>query len=244
MNTAKMYRQMYRQMRRIRGLEEALLALKNSGEVPGSFHPCIGQEAIPVGAASALCADDYITATYRGHGWAVAAGVSLTDILAESMGRNSAINGGRGASPYFSSAAVNFIGENSIVAAGLPMACGAALSAKNNGHGQVSIVSIGDGATNQGAAHEALNMAAVLDLPLVVVIENNVYSEMTLLAEMVRVAQLADRGPAYGIPATTVDGNAPAVVASAIALAVARARGGGGPSIVEAMTQRLVGHHS
>lgn len=234
----------YWQMRRIRRLEETLLALKNAGEVPGSIHLCNGQEAIPVGAAVPLRPDDYITATYRGHGWAVVAGVSPADIFAEVMGRRSGLNGGRAASPYFSSAAVNFLGENSIVGAGLPIACGAALSAKRDRKSQVSIVSIGDGATNQGGAHEALNMAAVLQLPLVIVVENNVYSEMSLIADMAKVGQLAERGAAYGIPASTIDGNDAAVVAAAVSGAVARARGGGGPTIVEATTNRYVGHHS
>jgi TPP-dependent pyruvate/acetoin dehydrogenase alpha subunit len=234
----------YRQMRRIRGLEETLLSLKNAGEILGSVHPCNGQEAVPVGAATALRSDDYITATYRGHGWAVVAGIPLTDIFAEVLGRASNLNGGRGASPYFSGASVNFIGENSIVAAGLPIACGAALSAARGGRSQISLVSIGDGATNQGAAHEALNVAAVMTLPLVVVVENNVYSEMSPIADMTRVVQLAERGAAYGIPATTIDGNDPIAVAEAIAEAVARARSGGGPTMVEAMVQRYVGHHS
>lgn len=234
----------YRQMRRIRRLEETLFSLKNAGEIAGSIHLCNGQEAIPVGAASVLEPDDYITATYRGHGWAVARGIELADILAEVMGRRSPLNGGRGASPYFSAAGSNFIGENSIVAAGLPLACGAALTARRHGRSQLSIVSIGDGATNQGAAHEALNMAAVLMLPLVVVIENNVYSEMSPIADMAKVHQLSQRGAAYGIPATTIDGNDPHVVASSIGDAADRARSGGGPTIVEAMTQRYVGHHS
>ncbi|HZV25936.1 MAG TPA: thiamine pyrophosphate-dependent dehydrogenase E1 component subunit alpha [Acidothermaceae bacterium] len=234
----------YRQMRRIRRLEETLVDLKNAGEILGSVHPCNGQEAVPVGAATALRSDDYITATYRGHGWAVVAGIALVDIFAEVLGRASNLNGGRGASPYFSSPGVNFIGENSIVGAGLPIACGAALSAMRDGRAQVSLVSIGDGATNQGAVHEALNLAAVMTLPLVVVVENNVYSEMSPIAEMTRVVQLAERGAAYGIPATIVDGNDAAEVAAAVDAAVARARGGGGPTMVEAMTQRYVGHHS
>lgn len=234
----------YRQMRRIRRLEETMQTLKEAGEVPGSIHLCIGQEAVPVGAATTLRADDYVTATYRGHGWALVAGAQPTDVLAEVMGRRSALNGGRGASPYLSAASVNFIGENSIVGAGVPIACGAALSAQRAGREQVSVVSIGDGATNQGAVHEALNLAAVLTLPLVVVVENNVYSEMSPIRDMVRVAQLAERGAAYGVPATTVDGNDVAAVADACLVAIERARGGGGPTIVEAMTQRLAGHYS
>ena len=234
----------YRQMRRIRCLEEQLSVLKAAGEIPGSVHLCNGQEAIPVGTATALRSDDYITATYRGHGWALAAGIAPSEIFAEALGRHSSLNGGRGASPYFSAAAAHFIGENSIVAAGVPIACGAALSAKLSRTGQVSVVSLGDGATNQGAAHEAFNMAAMLALPLIVIIENNLYSEMTPISELVRVGQLAERGAAYGIPSCTIDGNDPARVAAEVAQAVDRGREGGGPSIVEAMTQRIVGHHT
>jgi len=234
----------YRQMLRIRLLEENMMSLKSAGEVPGSIHLCIGQEAIPVGAARSLRAEDYITATYRGHGWAVVAGAAPAEILAEVMGRTSSLNGGRGSSPYLSDADHNFIGENSIVGAGVPLACGAALTAKRRGDGAVSIVSIGDGATNQGAVHESWNMAAALQLPLVTVVENNVYSEMSPIDEMVRIDRLARRGDAYGIPGATVDGNDVDAVAAVVGEAVARARAGGGPTIVEALTQRLVGHYS
>lgn len=234
----------YRQMLRIRLLEENMMRLKGAGEVPGSIHLCIGQEAIPVGTARSLRTDDYVTATYRGHGWAIVAGAAPAEILAEVMGRVSSLNGGRGASPYLSDAEHNFIGENSIVGAGVPIACGAALTAKREKKGRVSVVSIGDGATNQGAVHESLNMAAVLQLPVVFIVENNVYSEMSPISEMVRIDRLARRGDGYGIPAVTVDGNDVSAVASGVGDAVARARMGGGPTFVEATTQRLVGHYS
>ena len=234
----------YRQMRRIRSVEEALSALKAAGDIAGSVHLCNGQEAIPVGTAMALRPDDYITATYRGHGWALVAGVTPTALFAEVLGRQSGLSGGRGASPYFSAASVNFVGENSIVGAGVPIACGAALSAKLDAAGRVSVVALGDGATNQGAVHEGLNMAAILGLPLIVIVENNLYSEMTPISELVRVGQLAERGAAYGIASTTVDGNDPEAVAAAATVAADRARSGGGPSLIEAMTQRIVGHHT
>ncbi|MGC4806790.1 thiamine pyrophosphate-dependent dehydrogenase E1 component subunit alpha [Micromonospora sp. DT233] len=234
----------YRAMARIRRFEERLAALKDAGEIPGSIHLCNGQEAIPVGASRALRDGDHVTATYRGHGWAIARGVDLAALYAEMMGRDSALCGGRAASPYLSDPARWFVGENSIVGAGVPIACGAALSAQRTGSGAVSVVSIGDGAMNQGNVHEALNMAAVLDLPLVLVVENNVYSEMSRISDMVRVRQLAERAPAYGVPGHTVDGNDPDAVYEAVAEAVDRAREGSGPSIVEAMTERLVGHYS
>src|SRR5690606_36145853 len=143
----------------------------------------------------------------------------------------SGLNGGRAGSPYLSDAAHGFLGENSIVGAGVPIAAGAALTAKIGGRGQVSVVSIGDGATNQGAVHEALNLAAVLELPLVVVVENNQYSEMVRIRDMTRIDDLAVRAAAYGIPGTTVDGNDPAAVADAASAAIDRARAGGGPTL-------------
>lgn len=234
----------YRMMSRIRRFEERLMELKNSGEVPGSIHLCNGQEAIPVGACRTLRPGDYVSATYRGHGWALARGVPMPDLFAEIMGRDSALCGGRAASPYLSDPAHNFVGENSIVGAGVPVAVGAALTARSRGDGTVSLVSIGDGATNQGNVHEAINLAAVLDLPLVIVVENNVYSEMSPIADMVRVTRLSERAAAYGIPGCTVDGNDPDAVAEAVGAVVERARAGAGPSLVEAMTQRLVGHYS
>ncbi|MGX1932873.1 thiamine pyrophosphate-dependent dehydrogenase E1 component subunit alpha [Microbacterium resistens] len=220
------------------------MELKAGGEVPGSIHLTNGQEAIAVGVASVLRPDDYVTATYRGHGWAIARGSDLSALFAEVMARSGGINGGRAGSPYFSDASVNFLGENSIVGAGVPIAAGAALSARRHGRGQVSIAAIGDGATNQGAVHEALNLAAVLALPLVLIVENNVYSEMVRIADMTRVDRLAVRADGYGIPGVTIDGNDPGVVAAAVAAAVERARRGEGPTMIEAMTQRLVGHHS
>ncbi|GAA2447462.1 thiamine pyrophosphate-dependent dehydrogenase E1 component subunit alpha [Agromyces soli] len=236
--------ELYRRMLVIRRFEEELAEVKKLGEVPGSIHLCIGQEAIPVGVSALLLPDDYVTATYRGHGWAIERGSDLAGLFGEIMGRASSVAGGRAASPYLSDASVGFIGENSIVGAGVPIALGAALSCDRLGGGRVSVVSIGDGAMNQGNVHEALNMAAVLALPLVVVVENNGYSEMVRIEDMVRVTNLAERGAAYGIPAETVDGNDPVVVARAAAVAIERARTGGGPSIIEARTQRLVGHYS
>lgn len=234
----------YRQMVRIRMFEDRLMALKDGGEVPGSIHLCNGQEAIPVGAHGALRETDYVSATYRGHGWALARGIDMVGLFAEIMGRDSALCGGRAASPYLSDASRRFLGENSIVGAGVPVAAGAALSAQRLGTDDVSVVSIGDGAMNQGNVHEALNLAAVLNLPLVLVVENNKYSEMSRIDDMVRIKHLAERADGYGIPGVTVDGNDVGTVRQAMTEAVARARAGDGPSIVEAMTERLVGHYS
>jgi TPP-dependent pyruvate/acetoin dehydrogenase alpha subunit len=234
----------YRAMRRIRRFEERALELWKAGEIVGSMHLCCGQEAIAVGACRTLAASDALTATYRGHGWALARGVGVGDLFAELMGRQSPLCGGRGGSAYLSSAAHGFLGENSIVGAGVPIALGAALAAHRDGEGAVSLVAIGDGALNQGSVHEALNFAAVWQLPLVVVVENNVYSELTPIRDMVRIERLSSRAEGYGMPGVTVDGRAIAPVESAVADAVGRARGGGGPSLVEALCDRLVGHYT
>ncbi len=236
--------QAYERMARIRVFEERTSDLKTAGEIPGSIHLANGQEAIPVGTCAVLQAGDAVTATYRGHGWAVARGVPLAELFAEMMGRDSALCGGRGGSPYFSAPAQDFLGENSIVGAGVPVALGAALAARVRGDGSISVVSIGDGAMNQGATHEALNFAAAFALPLVVVVENNLYSEMTPVRDMIAIERLAERAAAYGMPGCTIDGNDPFVVLQAAGEAAERARGGGGPSLIEAMTERLVGHYS
>ena len=234
----------YRSILTIRRFEERLLSLHQEGLIQGSMHLCSGQEAIPVGACRELRADDALTATYRGHGWAVARGLPLPDLFAEVMGRDSPLCGGRGGSAYLCGAEYGFLGENSIVGGGVPIAVGAGLAAQRDGAGAVSLVSIGDGALNQGAVSEALNFAAVFALPVIVVVENNIYSEMTPIKEMVAIDPLAQRAAGFGIPAVTVDGNDAAVVQAAVAEAVSRARSGGGPSLVEAMTERLVGHYT
>jgi len=228
----------------IRAFEERSMELKTAGEIPGSIHLCDGQEAIPVGSCRTLEARDALTVTYRGHGWAIARGLPVADLFAEFLGRDSPLCGGRAGSPYFSSAHHGLLGENSIVGGGVPMAVGAALAALHDGSGSVSLVSIGDGALNQGAVHEALNFAAVFRLPLVVVVENNGYSEMTPINTMVRIEPLSRRAEAYGIPAVTVDGNDADAVEDAVGAAVRRARLGDGPSLIEALTERLVGHYS
>jgi TPP-dependent pyruvate/acetoin dehydrogenase alpha subunit len=234
----------YRAMLLIRRFEEKALELHAAGEIQGSMHLCCGQEAIAVGACEVLEERDCVVATYRGHGWALARGVPPSDMYAELLGRDSALCGGRGGSAFFSSARHGFLGENSIVGAGVPVAAGAALAARQDGQGAVALVVVGDGALNQGSVHEALNFAAVQALPLVVVVEDNTYSEMTPIADMVHLAKLADRALGYGIPATTVDGRHVDLVGTAVADAVARARSGDGPSLVVAECDRLVGHYT
>jgi TPP-dependent pyruvate/acetoin dehydrogenase alpha subunit len=230
-------------MWRIRVLEEEVLRLRLEGPIVGSVHLCNGQEAIAVGVCSTLQDQDALYSTYRGHGWALARGVPPAGILAELLGRSTGVNGGRGGSAYFSAPEHGFYGENSIVGAGAPIAVGAALAAKYDGSGRVAVTVFGDGAMNQGGVTEAMNLAAAMSLPVVFVCENNKYSELTPINDMVRNPDLAARAEALGIPAVHVDGNDPAEVAAAAAVAVQAARQGTGPTFIEAATRRIVGHY-
>ncbi|MCC3650679.1 MULTISPECIES: thiamine pyrophosphate-dependent dehydrogenase E1 component subunit alpha [Streptomyces] len=232
------------EMRRIRALEEKVAELRAGNDIVGSVHLCNGQEAIYVGSVATLdLTRDAVFPTYRGHGWAVACGVPMRAILAELLGRETGISGGRGGSAYFTAPAYGFYGENSIVGAGAPIAAGAALAGTYDGSGRVAVAAFGDGAMNQGAVHEAMNFASIRRLPVIFVVENNSYSELTPIADMVRVDQLFRRANAYGMTGAQVDGNDPVAVASAMHQAVARARRGLGPVLLEMMTQRLVGHY-
>ncbi len=232
------------QMVRIRAFEEKVQELRAREEIVGSVHLCNGQEAIYVGACAALdLTRDAVFPTYRGHGWAIACGVPLVQIFGELMGREIGVNGGRGGSAYFTAPDYGMYGENSIVGAGAPIAAGAALAATFDGSGRVAVAAFGDGAMNQGSVHEAMNFAAVRSLPVVFVVENNTYSELTPIASMVRIERLFKRAAAYGMPGARVDGNDPEAVASAMGQAVERARKGAGPVLLEMLTQRIVGHY-
>jgi TPP-dependent pyruvate/acetoin dehydrogenase alpha subunit len=227
----------------IRGIEETIMSALKDGLVSGSTHLCIGQEAIPVGACDALGATDPVVATYRGHGWAIARGVPPREILAEVMGRRSALNGGRAGSAYLSGPAYHFIGENSIVGAGVPIALGLALACQRQAAGRIPLVVIGDGAMNQGNVHESLNMASVLELPMVVVVENNGYAEMTP-SDALTAVPAARRAAGYGIEGVEVDGNDPEAVRTVVSRCRATALSTGMPMLVEAHTHRLAGHYS
>jgi pyruvate dehydrogenase E1 component alpha subunit len=228
----------------IRLFEERVLELHAAGEVVGSVHLANGQEAVAVGTCDALdLSRDVVFVTYRGHGWALACGVEPAALFAELMGRQDGVNGGRGGSAYLSSPRHGFYGENSIVGGHAPIADGAALAARYDGSGRVALAVFGDGAMNQGSVHESLNMTSAFDLPVVFVVENNHYSELTPIDAMVRDPDLYRRGAAYGIEGVRVDGNDPEAVHDAVADAVAAARAGRGPALIEAMTERLVGHY-
>ncbi|MBM2621812.1 thiamine pyrophosphate-dependent dehydrogenase E1 component subunit alpha [Actinoplanes sp. LDG1-06] len=230
-------------MWRIRALEETILELRLAGDIVGSVHLENGQEAVAVGACRQLRPQDAVFSTYRGHGWALARGVPPEKILAELLYRRTGVNGGRGGSAHFSAPEYGFYGENSIVGAGAPIAVGAALAAKFDGSGRVALTVFGDGAMNQGGVTEAMNLAAAMDLPVVFVCENNKYSELTPINDMVRNPDLSARAHALGIPAVRLDGNDPAQVAAAVGLAITTAEHGRGPTFIEAHTRRITGHY-
>jgi 2-oxoisovalerate dehydrogenase E1 component len=235
--------EMLRRMMLVRAFEEKLAEANARGELPTeAIHLCVGQEATAVGACFALAVDDFMATTHRGHGHMLAKGADLDGMMAEILGRATGLCGGKGGSMHVTEAAVGAIGANGIVGASALLAAGAAHSAKLRRSGQVALAFFGDGATNQGMFHEAMNFAAVLALPAVFVVENNLYGEFTPLAQHTRVVRLADRAAAYGVPAESVDGNDVWAVYQVVRRAVERARRGEGPSFVEARTYRWRGH--
>lgn len=236
----------YREMYHIRSLEQRALDLSQQKEpaIRGSIHLCAGQEAVPVGALAALQHDDDIVATYRGHGWAVAAGIPTEEVLAEMCHRATGVNGGRAGSAMMMAPWRRFIGENSIVGAGVPIACGTALASQVRGDGTVSLVTFGDGAMSQGALHEGFVFAAYRKLPVIFICENNSWSEFTETSSIVSLDRLAKRASAYGIPGATIDGSDPIAVRDTILAARQRARAGEGPALIECVVPRLWGHYN
>jgi 2-oxoisovalerate dehydrogenase E1 component len=235
---------LYRRMSVIRQFEERCLELSRAGFIKGSIHLCLGQEAIPVGVSAALEPEDRVIATYRGHGWAISRGVPLEPLLGEICQRADGLNGGRCGSPLLSAPEYGFLGENSIVGAGVPIAAGVAMAAQYQSTGRVVVVSVGDGAMNQGSLHEGLVLAAAMNLPLVIVCENNGWSEMTAATAFLRSGNLTDRAAGYHIPAELVDGCDAEAVFDAASWAVAEARAGRGPVFLECKTVRLGGHYN
>ena len=238
-------REMLERIAFIRAFETKAWSLTQSNppRVAGSMHFCAGQEAVPLGAAAVLGEEDQIIATYRGHGWALAAGLDARAVMGEICQKAIGINGGRAGSAYIMAPHTRFIGENSIVGAGTTIACGIALANLAAGNRRVVTVSIGDGALNQGSVHEALAFAAAKALPVIFVVENNGWSELTPTSEMFKIDRLARRASGYGIPSATIDGTDPFIVRDSIAIAAQKARSGEGPSLIECRVPRLWGHY-
>jgi pyruvate dehydrogenase E1 component alpha subunit len=234
---------LYEQMAVIRHTEQAAHDLFMRGLVKGTTHLAAGQEAVAVGASAALRPDDYVFATYRGHHHAIARGATPEECLAELMSKATGVCKAKGGSMHLTKADRGMLGSYAIVGAHLPMAVGAAWSARLRGTGQVAVAFFGDGATNIGAFHEALNLAAVWRLPVLFVCENNLYMEYTPIARVTSVPNpAADRAAANGLPARLLDGNDVLTVREAIAASAERARRGEGPTVLEARTYRHFGH--
>jgi TPP-dependent pyruvate/acetoin dehydrogenase alpha subunit len=231
-----------RQMITIRLFEDKVQELFMGGHIEGTTHLCQGQEAVSVGATAAMRPEDVLTNTYRGHGQALARGMPPERAFAELMGRSSGVAGGVGGSMHLVDFSVGNIGSNAIVGAGLPIAVGAAMSFKLRGEARVAVTFFGDAATNIGTFHEALNMASVWQAPVVFVIENNLYGEFSPVRETTPIDDLARRADAYAMPGLVVDGQDVGVVNAAVGEAIERARGGGGPTLLEMKTYRYRGH--
>lgn len=233
---------MYKAIVRIRRFEESAVKIFARGELPGTLHTGIGQEAIAVGACAALGDDDYVIGNHRGYGYLIAKGGKTDRIMAEMLGKKTGYCKGKAGSYHIAIADIGMIGNQGIVGAGITIATGVALSAKLRGTSQVIICFFGDGASDTSRFHEGINLASVWKLPAVFVCENNLYSLSAPQREHQNITDVADRAIAYGIPGVIVDGNDVIAIYEAVSEAVARARGGEGPTLIECKTYRYRGH--
>jgi pyruvate dehydrogenase E1 component alpha subunit len=235
--------QLYETMQRIRKFELAVVELFARGKIPGFLHTYVGEEAVAAGVCATLRPDDYIISTHRGHGHLIAKGGHLDLMMAELFGKRTGYCKGKGGSMHIAEPDLGMLGANAIVGAGIAIINGAALRAQYLGTDQVAVAFFGDGASNTGSFHEALNMASVWNLPSIFVCENNGYAESTPRHRHQKIEDIAARARAYDIPAAAVDGNDIGAIYLAAGEAVARARAGGGPTLIEAKTYRLRGHY-
>jgi pyruvate dehydrogenase E1 component alpha subunit len=235
-------KEMLLQMHLIRAFEEKADELYALGKVHGTMHLSIGQEAMAVGAIAALRPEDYILSTHRGHGHCIAKGADIKLMMAEFMGKETGYCRGRGGSMHIADMEGGNLGANGVVGGGIGMAVGAGLSIKMRGTGQVILCFFGDGAANRGIFHEALNMAAIWTLPVVYLCENNQYGMSMPVKKAFPIKDIATRASAYNMPGIVVDGNDVLAVYETTLEAVERARGGGGPSLIEGKTYRWKGH--
>ncbi len=239
---AEQLREALKRMYLIRHFEEGAEDSYTRGLIHGTMHLSIGQEASAMATCIELTDNDKITSTHRGHGHCIAKGADVGRMFAEFFGKETGYCHGRGGSMHIADVKTGNLGANGIVGGGLPIAVGAALSAKRLGKSDVTVCFFGDGANNEGAFHESLNMASVWKLPVIFVCENNGYGMSTSTARSTAVERISDRAVAYSMPGITVDGNDFSAVAEAMHLAIARARAGEGPSLVENLTYRWRGH--
>jgi acetoin:2,6-dichlorophenolindophenol oxidoreductase subunit alpha len=240
--TNEKYILMYELMLKIRFFEERVKDLFASGEMPGFVHLYLGQEAVAAGACAPLNPGDYITSTHRGHGHILAKGGEMKYMMAELYGKATGYNKGKGGSMHIACPELGILGANGIVSAGIPIATGAAMSARLRKSGQVVVCFFGDGASNEGTFHESLNIASAFDLPVIYVCENNLYAVGTRQSQVRKIEDIADRAVGYGMPGLAVDGNDVIAVYEAVFEATERARTGSGPTLIECKTYRWRTH--
>lgn len=233
----------YRKMLELRLFELKVQELYRNGRLPGFVHLYVGEEAVAVGVCSNLELHDLIFSTHRGHGHALAKGVPASIVLAELWGKSTGSSGGRGGSMHMYAPEYGFMGTNGIVGAPIPLATGAALSAKLRKNGQVVVCFFGDGAVNSGSFHEAVNLGAVWNLPVVYVCENNLYATEMAFLRATKNTSVASRAASYGLLGIAVDGQDVVAVHEVASQAIRRAREDGGPTLIECKTYRYVGHH-
>jgi TPP-dependent pyruvate/acetoin dehydrogenase alpha subunit len=226
----------------IREFEDGVKFLFLEGSMPGTIHQCQGQEATAVGVCSALAPDDFITSTFRGHGHAIAKGLSMQEMLDELFGASTGCAGGKGGSMHMGNMDKGMVPGIAIVAGGIPLAAGMALSFKLENKSQIVACFFGDGAVAEGAFHEAVNMAALWNLPVIFVCENNLYGASTRIDLVMKNTRISDRAAAYGFDGETVDGNDVLAVYEATKRAAAQCRAGKGPYLLELLTYRRTGH--
>lgn len=234
----------YEQMLTIRQFEERAIDEFKAGSLPGFIHASVGQEAVPVGVCAHLATEDAITSTHRGHGHLIAKGGDLRGMFAELYGKETGLCRGRGGSMHIMQRSVGILGANGIVGGGIPIAVGAALAFQLQATSQVVVSFFGDGAVNIGSFHEALNLAGLWRLPIVFVCENNQYAESTPLEQSLPIPNLEARARSYGFEGIVVDGNDLEQMLDTAGTAIARARDGGGPTLIQADTYRWYGHHT
>jgi pyruvate dehydrogenase E1 component alpha subunit len=229
-------------MQRIRRFEERAEELYLGGELPGFIHLSIGQEACAAGACAALRTDDYITSTHRGHGHCLAKGAPMPAMMAELYAKATGSCKGKGGSMHIADFSVGMLGANGVVGGGANLAVGATIAARLRGSDQIAVCFFGDGASNRGPVHEAMNLAAVWSLPVIFFCENNQYASTTSVKTVMKIEDIADRAAGYGMPGVVIDGNDVLAVYRAVSEWAARARAGGGPVLIEAKTYRMRGH--
>lgn len=235
--------ELYRKLYTIRVFETRCIKLYRQGLIRGYFHPYIGEEAIAVGVCAALGDDGYIVSTHRGHGHCIAWGADLDRMTAELLGRETGYCGGRGGSMHIADVQTGNLGANGIVGAGIPIGVGAALASSIRGDGKVTAIFFSDGAANNGVFAEAMNLAAIWDLPVILVLENNRFAVSTPIEQVCRTEDLAERAKGYGVENHVLDGNDVLTVYQQAALAADTCRKGAGPVLLECQTYRHQGHH-